>query len=60
MSKSEHAILGSDVIEKLIPMLNLDPKKLYLSISVKAAYDDVARITTETIVSEVTAEDSDG
>ena len=53
MNKSEQAIVGRDVMEKLIPILNLDRKKLYRSISVRADYDGIAIITTETIASEI-------
>ena len=52
MSKIEIGITGKDMMNKLIPILNLDPQKCYTSIIVEADLDDMARITTETIASE--------
>ena len=56
---SEQAIVGRDIMEKLIPLLNLDRKKLYRSISVRADCDGIAIITTETIASEIQTGESD-
>jgi len=48
----ETGITGKDMINRLIPVLNLDPNKLYRSIEVRADLDDMAIIEVVTIASE--------
>ena len=52
------AIVGRDVILKLIPILNLDPDKLYESISLKASVNDFVHIEVKTIASGAENESS--
>ena len=48
----EEPILGIDMVNKLIPFLNLDPDKLYTSITIEADIEGFAMIEATTYVSE--------
>jgi hypothetical protein len=52
MKNKQVAMFGNGIIKQLIPILNLDPNKIYQSIKIEVSHDDFVVIDVKTIPSK--------